>query len=164
MDYGKQWEAKFNVQFNEQFNKTKPTYLLQRLYDQVTMYKDVSQNPADFYAMVNGKLVYIECKETGEGTLNFSKFAQLDRMLEKVQYPNVQAYVLIWFRKKKQVIVVSAQEADKIRQEGNKSIALTMLDKISYNIYEIPSVTKVTYPDCDWSKLIEVIDNDGQIK
>ena len=160
MDYGKQWEEKFSVQFNEQFNKEKPTYLLQRLYDQVTMYKDVSQNPADFYAMIEGNLVYIECKETQEGVLNFSKFQQLDRMLAKIQYPNVQAYVLIWYRKKQRVVAVSAQEADRIRKDGNKSIALSMADKMLYNIYEIPSVTKVTYPTCDWSKLAEVIKND----
>ena len=159
-DYGKAWEQKFKEQFSSQF----PNKLLERLYDQVTMYKDVSQNPADYYLFAKKTLTYIECKETGEGTLNFSKFPQLDRMLEKIKFDDVKAYVLIWFRKKQRVIVVSAQEADRIRQAGHKSIALSMLDKMLYNIYEIPSVTKVTYPDCDWSKLIEVIDNDGQIK
>jgi penicillin-binding protein-related factor A (putative recombinase) len=124
------------------------------------MYKDVSQNPADYYLFDGSTLAYIECKETGEGTLNFSKFPQLDRMLEKIQYKNVQAYVLIWFRSKQRVVILSAQEADKIRQDGHKSIALAMLEKKSYNIIEIPATFPRTYPVCDWSKLVEVIKND----
>lgn len=156
VDYGKEWEKKFQLQFTSQF----PGKLLERLYDQVSMYKDVSQNPADYYLFANKTLAYIECKETGEGTLNFSKFPQLDRMLEKIKYEDVKAYVLIWYRKKQRVVAVSAQEADKIRQDGNKSIALSMLEKKSYNIIEIPATFPRTYPMCDWSKLIEVIDND----
>lgn len=156
VDYGKEWEKKFQLQFTSQF----PKKLLERLYDQVSMYKDVSQNPADYYLFTNRTLTYIECKETGEGTLNFSKFPQLDRMLEKIKFDNVKAYVLIWYRKKQRVVVVSAQEADKIRQDGYKSIALSMLEKKSYNIIEIPATFPRTYPVCDWSKLIEVIDSD----
>ena len=156
VDYGKEWEKKFQLQFTSQF----PEKLLERLYDQVSMYKDVSQNPADYYLFTNKTLTYIECKETGEGTLNFSKFPQLDRMLEKIQYEDVKAYVLIWYRKKQRVVVVSASEADKIRQDGYKSIALSMLEKKSYNIIEIPATFPRTYPVCDWSKLIEVIDSD----
>ena len=156
VNYGKNWEEKFKTQFKSQF----PDLLLERIYDQVTMYKDVSQNPADYYLFDGSTLAYIECKETGEGTLNFSKFPQLDRLLEKIQYKNVQAYVLIWFRSKQRVVILSAQEADKIRQDGHKSIALAMLEKKSYNIIEIPATFPRTYPVCDWSKLVEVIKDD----
>ena len=72
----------------------------------------------------------------------------------------MQAYALIWFRSKQKVVILSAKEADKIRQDGHKSIALAMLDKKSYNIIEIPATFPRKYPVCDWSKLVEVISND----
>lgn len=153
VDYGKEWEKKFA----DQWQATFPKSIIERLYDQVSGYKTVSQNPSDYYSFVNKKLVYLECKETNEGTLNFSKFPQLDRLLDRMKFDDVLGFVVIWFRKYKKVVVVNAQDADKIRKDGHASIALSMLTKKSYNIIEIPSTTTNVYPKCDFSVMCEVI-------
>lgn len=153
VNYGKEWEKRFAAQWRAAF----PTNLLERLQDQVSGYKTVSQNVADYYAFVNHKLIYLECKETQEGTLNFSKFPQLDRLLDKMQYEDVVGFVVIWFRKHQKVIMVNALDADKMRKDGCASIALSMLEKKLYNIIEIPSTTYKMYPKCDFKIMKEVL-------
>ena len=153
VNYGKEWEKKFAAQWRAAF----PTNLLERIQDQVSGYKTVSQNVADYYAFINHKLVYIECKETQEGTLNFSKFPQLDRLLDKMQYEDVLGFVVIWFRKYQKVIMVNALDADQMRKDDHASIALSMLQKKSYNIIEIPSATYKMYPKCDFKIMKEVL-------
>ena len=155
INYGKEWEKRFASQWRNSF----PKNILERLYDQVSGYKTVSQNPADYYAFVNKKLIYLECKETNEGTLNFSKFPQLDRLLEKVKYEDVLGFVVIWFRKYKKVVMVSVDAADKIRNDGNASIALSMLNEKSYNILEISATFARTYPKCDFSNIKEIFND-----
>lgn len=153
VNYGKEWEKRFAAQWRTAF----PTFLLERIHDQVSGFKTVSQNVADYYAFVCQKLVYLECKETQEGTLNFAYFPQLDRLLTQMQYKDVLGFVVIWFRKHKKVIMVSALEADKIRKDGHASIALSMCSKKLYNIIEIPSTTTNVYPKCDFSIMNGVI-------
>lgn len=153
VDYGKEWEDKFSVQWKNTFPKS----LIERIPDQYNGHKKTSENIADFYACFNHKLVYFECKETKEGTLNFAKFPQLDRMLERVKLNDVKGYVVIWFRKFNAVVFVDVREADKIRKDGHASIAYSMLSEKLYNIIEIPSVTHRVYPVCDFSLLCEVI-------
>ena len=153
VDYGKEWEQKFSTQWKNTF----PKNLIERIPDQYNGHKKTSENIADFYACFNSKLVYFECKETKEGTLNFAKFSQLDRMLERALLNDVKGYVVIWFRKFQAVVMVDVVEADRIRKDGRASIAYSMLKEKLYNIIEIPSVTTKVYPKCDFTVMREVI-------
>lgn len=91
VNYGKEWERRFEMQWRAAF----PNNLIERIHDQTSGFKTVSQNIADYYAFIKNKLVYLECKETIQNTLNFSKFPQLDRMLQYTQYQDVLGYVVI---------------------------------------------------------------------
>lgn len=153
VNYGKEWERRFEAQWRAAF----PSNLIERIHDQTSGYKTVSQNISDYYAFLNQKLIYLECKETKQNTLNFTNFPQLDRMLQYTEYENVLGYVVIWFRTKQRVVAVDVAEADKIRKDGHASIALSMLDKKLYNIIDIPTSVCRTYPKCDFSIMKELI-------
>jgi len=61
----------------------------------VSQYKQSSQNPCDFLAFNSGYLWLLECKETKDGTLNFSKVPQLERLCTYTGLEAVLAYIII---------------------------------------------------------------------
>jgi len=149
---GKKFEERFKLDWKACF----PGTFLYRLPDQITGYKDTSQNPCDFLAFNNGILWMLECKETTEGTINFAKIPQLDRLKDYIGMENVAQYIIVWYSKYDRVIACSASEALKIREDGNKSIALKMLDNKLYNIIEIPSKKLRTFMESDYSGLPKI--------
>ena len=152
--YGKKFEQKFKEDWKCCF----PGTFFFRLKDQVTGYKVTSQNPCDFLAMNNGYMWMLECKETQEGTLNFAKIPQLDRddgLKDFIGLKDVQTYIIIWFRKHDKVIAVPAAEALRIKNDGNKSISLKMLENKSYYIIDLPSVKLRTFLNTDYTYLIK---------
>jgi len=151
--YGK----KFEDRFKEDWKRCFPNTFLFRLKDQITYYKDTSQNPCDFLAMNNGYMWLLECKETQEGTINFSKIPQLDRdkgLKDYIGVKDVQPYIIVWFRKHDKVIAVPAAEALKIKNDGHASISLKMLNDSSYYIIEIPSVKLRVFLESDYTYLL----------
>jgi len=130
---------------------------LYRLPDQVSGYKQTSQNPCDFLAFNNGMLWMLECKETKEGTINFAKIPQLDRLKEYVGLKDVNPYIIVWFSKFDKVIACHASEALKMQADGKKSISLKMLEDKSYNIIDIPSVKKRVFLATDYTYLLQTV-------
>ena len=102
----------------------------------------------------------LECKETQEGTINFSKIPQLDRpegLKDYINVKDVQPYIIVWFRSHDRVIACPASEALRIKADGNKSISLKMLDDKLYNIIEIPSKKLRTFLESDYTVLIDEV-------
>jgi penicillin-binding protein-related factor A (putative recombinase) len=100
----------------------------------------------------------LECKETQEGTINFSKIPQLDRedgLKDYIGVEGVQPYVIVWFRKHDKVIAVPAAEALRIKNDGHASISLKMLTEKSYYIIDLPSVKLRTFLDTDYTYLLK---------
>ena len=148
--YGKRFEQKFSLDWKKCF----PGTFFYRLADQVSGYKTTSQNPCDFLAMNNGFLWMLECKETTEGTLNFAKIPQLDRLKEFLPLKDIQAYIIIWYRSHDKVIACPAAEALRMKKDGLKSISLKMLEDKSYYIIDLPSTKLRTFLDTDYTILL----------
>ena len=151
---------KFEQVFLKDWKKSFPNTFIYRLPDQVTGYKITSQNPSDFLAYNNGLLWLLECKETKEGTLNFSKVRQLDLLKEYIAFEGVYPYIIVWFSSFDKVLAVPVETALKIRNDGKKSISLKMLEEKSYNIIEIPSIKKRTFLESDYTILLKEKEND----
>lgn len=77
-----------------------------RLKDQLTGYKETSQNPCDFLCKPTEKLFMVECKEHLGASIPFTAIPQYDRMLEYKDQLDVFPIILIWFSEKDRVIAV----------------------------------------------------------
>lgn len=155
-EYGK----KFEEHFRKDWKKCFPNTFIFRLKDQITGYKDTSQNPCDFLAMNNGIMWMLECKETQEGTINFSKIPQLDRtegLKDYIGLSDVEPFIIVWFRKHDKVIACPAAEALRMKQNGLKSISLKMLEDKSYYIIDLPSVKLRTFLETDYTYLVDCV-------
>lgn len=148
---------KFEETFKSDWRKSFPNTFLWRIPDQQNGYLG-SKNFSDFLAFHNDFLWLLECKETKEGTINFSKISQLDVMKDYLVYNSVLGYIIIWYSKFDKILAVSCQEALRIRDELKmKSISLKMLENKSYNIIEIPAVKKRVFLTADYTKLLEKV-------
>ena len=150
---GKAFENQFKLDWKACF----PGTFLYRLPDQVSGYKITSQNPCDFLAYNNNFLWLLECKETQEGTINFAKIPQLDRLKEYIGMEGVQPYIIVWFSNFDKVIACHASEAVKMKEDGKKSISLKMLNDDTYHIIELPSEKKRVFMTTDYTYLIKVV-------
>ena len=151
--YGKKFEDKFKSDWKKCF----PGTFVYRLKDQLTGYKETSQNPCDFLAMHSGYMWMLECKETNEGTINFAKIPQLDRengLKDYIGVKDTQPYIIVWFRKHDKVIACPAAEALRMKKDGLKSISLKMLEDKSYYIIDLPSTKLRTFLDTDYTILL----------
>lgn len=144
---------KFELKFFEDFNSTFKDGLCERIPDQMTGYKGTSKNVSDFYCFANRLFYFIECKTTKDGTLNFAKFSQYDKMAQKVGKPFVRVGVIIWFYNYDKIVYVSVSECMKMKKDGKKSISLKSLQNGEYNYYEVPSKKRRTFFDCDYTFL-----------
>jgi len=97
----------------------------------------------------------LECKETQEGTINFSKIPQLDRLKDYIGMEKVEQYIIVWYSKHDKVIACPASEALKMRADGHKSISLKMLADKSYNIIDVPSTKLRVFMESDYTCLIK---------
>ena len=148
---------KFEAVFKQDWKACFPGTFLYRLPDQVSGYKQTSQNPCDFLGFNNGLLWMLECKETKEGTIYFAKITQLARLKEYVGLIDVHPYIIVWVSKHDKVIACHASEALKLQADGKKSISLKMLEDKSYNIIELPSVKKRVFLETDYTYLLNKV-------
>ena len=111
---------KFESIFRKDWGNCFPGTFLYRLPDQVSGYKQTSTNPCDFLAFNNGILWMLECKETQEGTINFAKIPQLDRLKDYIGLENVEQFIIVWYSNHDKVIACPASEALKMKADGKK--------------------------------------------
>jgi len=146
----------FENKFRECWKKFLPKSFIYRLMDQVSGFKVVSQNPCDFFCFTDGKLFLIECKSHDGASIPFSAIPQYERLLEYKDIEGVYPGIVIWFKDKDKVIWVDINVAEKIYNDGNKSIQLRMLTDGRYDIKELPSVKKRVYLETDYRYLVNL--------
>lgn len=105
----------------------------------------------------------LECKETKEGTLNFSKIGQFDLLQSNLQFDGVKPYLIIWFEKFDKVFAVPFGEVVRMKDDGLKSVSLKNLEKKLYNNIEIPSVKKRVFLDSDYSVIVDFENNTKEV-
>lgn len=148
---GKQFESKFLEDWKLSF----PNSFIFRLHDQVSGYKITSQNPCDFICFTNNKLFLIECKSHQGSSIPFTAMPQYERLLAYKDMKDIFAGFMIWFMDNDIVLWVDIQTAEKIYNDGNKSIRLKMFQDKMYNIKEVPSNKKRVFMDSDYTFLIK---------
>lgn len=149
---GKQFEAKFK----ENWIKCFPDTFIYRLKDQLTGFKETSQNPCDFLCFPGDMLFMVECKSHNGASIPFASIPQYERLLNYKDFYKVFPGILIWFREKDKVVWVDIKVAEKIFNDGNKSIQLKMLTQNLYDIKELPSTKKRVYLDTDYNYLVDL--------
>ena len=152
---------KFEEVFKENWKKCFPNTFIFRLRDQMTGYKETSQNPCDFICFPGNNILYmLECKEHRGASIPFSAIPQYERLLNYKNTPNVVAGCIIWFSEKDLVVFVPILEIEKMVLDGRKSIGIKMLKEKLYNIIEIPSEKKRVFLDSDYSVLQKEVAHD----
>ena len=157
---GKKWEE----QFKEDWELCFPDTFCFRLKDQESRRKHTSKNPCDFLCFPNTKLYMLEVKSHKGNTFPFSCFKQYDLLKSYKDLKNVKCGVVIWFIDHTKIIYVSIQEVIKMREQDNlKSINIKMLRTKEYDIIEIPCEElkgNRKYPKCDYTGMVERVDNE----
>lgn len=146
----------FEDRFRENWKKSFPKTFIYRLADQVTGFKNTSQNPCDYLCFPGDKLFMIECKSHDGASIPFAAIPQYERLLEYKNYKNVCPGFVIWFKEKDIIIWVDIAVAEKIFNDGNKSIQLKMLTDEKYDLKKIPAVKKRVYLDADYTFLVNL--------
>ena len=157
-DLGKKFEARFAQDWQRCF----PNTLIYRLHDQMSGYKETSQNPCDFLCYPGEIFLMAECKAHAGASIPFSAIPQYERLLKYKGLHKVHPGVVVWFYEKDIVIWVSIEEMEKMVADGEKSIGLRMIDnkkpyKKMYNIIRIPSKKLRTFMESDYNFLVEVL-------
>ena len=78
VNYGK----RFEIRFKEDWEKSFPDGVIERLPDQMTMYKG-SENICDFICYDYPNQFYLECKTHAGASIPFEAIPQYERMLKK---------------------------------------------------------------------------------
>ena len=98
----------------------------------------------------------IECKSHDGASIPFSAIPQYERLLEYKDFENVVPGIVIWFKEKDKIIWVDINTAEKIYNDGNKSIQLKMFTDKTYDLKEIPSIKKRVYLEADYSYIVDL--------
>lgn len=150
---GKAWELKFK----EDFKKSLPDSTIDRIYDQISNYKNIS-NVSDFIAYSYPNIFYIECKSKKGNTFPFVNLTQYEKLLSKVGIKGVRAGVILWFIDHDIILYVPISTITKMKEEGKKSVNIKDID--NYNIIKIPSVKKRVFSSGDYSVLLNLKEGD----
>lgn len=150
---GKAWELKFK----EDFKKSLPDSTIDRIYDQISNYKNIS-NVSDFIAYSYPNIFYIECKSKKGNTFPFVNLIQYEKLLSKVGIKGVRAGVILWFIDHDIILYVPISTITKMKEEGKKSVNIKDID--NYNIIKIPSVKKRVFSSGDYSVLLNLKEGD----
>lgn len=158
-DLGKRFEARFAQDWQRCF----PDTLIYRLHDQMSGYKETSQNPCDFLCFPGEIFLMVECKAHAGASIPFSAIPQYERLLKYKGLRRVHPGVIVWFYEKDIVIWVSIEEMEKMVIDGEKSIGLRMIDnkkpyKKAYNIITLPSVKLRTFMETDYNYLVKQLE------
>lgn len=143
---GKEFEERFKQDWKESF----PNAFLMRLHDQVSGYKTISQNPCDFIAYNYPFLFLIECKTCKDNTFAFSKFTQYERLRSFKGIFGLIAGVVIYYYNVKKVIFVPIGVAEKLKNNGAKSIRYD-----SEGVIELGSVPLRTFMKTNYEGVYE---------
>lgn len=151
---------KFEDKFKHDWQRCFPGTWQFRLKDQMTGYKETSQNPCDFLCFPGSRLFMVECKEHLGASIPFSAIPQFERLLEYENIKNVSPGVVIWFSEKDLVIWVSIYTMDQMVKDGEKSIGIRMLKEGKYDIKVLPSTKKRLFMDTDYYCLLDLKDGE----
>jgi len=152
---GKQFEERFKLDWK----RTVPNASLDRLYDQVSGMKTIS-NISDFIGYSYPNIFYLECKSTKENTFNFSYLTQYEKLKPKVGIPGVRVGVVIWFINHDRVVYVPIGTVSKMKEDGLKSVNIRTLDGSGYRFFEIPSKKLRVFLESDYGVLMSTEDGD----
>lgn len=146
----------FEKKFQEDWHKTMPNSFIMRIPDQMSGYKNTSQNICDYICYKYPLLFLIELKTTKGNTINFNNISQYDKLVANIGIKGVRSGVIVWFYEKDKIIYVPASSMKQMKKNGEKSINLKkVLDKGIYKCYNILGVKKKIYFDSDYSILME---------
>ena len=152
---GKQFEERFK----EDWIRTMPESSIDRIYDQVSGNKTIS-NISDFIGYKKPNIFYLECKSTRENTFNFKKLTQYEKLTGKVGIPGVRTGVVIWFILHDRVIYVPIKTITKMKEDGLKSVNIREIDNTDYRFINIPSKKLRVFMESDYSVLIDTQEED----
>ena len=150
---------KFEKNFKDCFLNTVPNASLDRLYDQVSGYKAIS-NICDFIGYSKPLIMYLECKSHKGNTFPLSNLSQYDKLVRKVGIPGVRTGVVIWFEEHDRIIYVPIKTITQMFKDGKKSVNIRTIDEEGYRFFNIPSVKKQTYMNSNYSILLTTQDGD----
>lgn len=150
---------KFESKFKEDFTKSFPGGTIDRLYDQVSGYKAIS-NISDFIGYNYPNMFYLEVKSHKGNTFPLDNLSQYDKLVVKVGIKGVRAGVVIWFVEHNRVIYVPIKTVTKMKLDGKKSVNIRTIDEDGYRYFEIPSVMKRVFMDSDYKVLLNTEEGD----
>lgn len=151
---GKQFEQKMKSDW-----LSLPDVSIDRLYDQVSGYKTIS-NISDFIGYHYPNIFYLECKSHEGNTFPLTNLTQYDKLREKVGIRGVRVGVIIWFISHDKVIYVPISTITKMKEDNKKSVNIKDLAEGIYRIIEIPSTKKRVFLDSDYSVLFDLAENE----
>jgi Holliday junction resolvase len=152
---GKQFEERFK----EDWIRTMPESSIDRIYDQVSGNKTIS-NISDFIGYKKPNIFYLECKSTRENTFNFHKLTQYEKLTGKVGIPGVRVGVVIWFIEHDRVIYVPIKTITQMKEDGLKSVNIRELDNTNYRFFNIPSKKLRVFMESDYRVLLDTQEED----
>lgn len=155
MNKGKRFEHKFT----EDIKRTFKNYVLIRLPDQLSGYKNSSANICDFLLYIYPCFYLIECKSKEGNTFPFVNLTQYDKLIVKAGIKGVRAGVVIWFIDHDKVIYVPIKTIKQMKEDNLKSFNITKVND-KYRYFEIPSVKKRVFLDSDYSVLMNTMEGD----
>ena len=151
---GKQWETKVR----EDFMRTFPDGTIDRLYDPVGGYVGI-RNICDFIAFYKKNIFYLEVKSIDGNTFPFSNLTQYEKLTKKVDIPGVRAGVIIWFKDHDKVVYTPIKTIIAMKEADKKSININK-DLDTYRLFEIPSIKKRVFLECDYTLLSTLEEGD----
>lgn len=162
-DRGKQFEDKLK----KDWEKSLPSSFILRIPDQVSMYKNTSENICDFMMYNEPKLFLVEVKTVEGNTFSIqteskeiagkmTPFRQYYKLLKYKDYKGVFPGVMIWFQKHDKVVWFPIDSIEKMINDGKKSINIKMLKEQEYFMLDIPSVKKRVFMDSDYSVMMSL--------
>lgn len=152
---GKQFESKFK----EDFKRSLPSGIIDRIYDSMTGYVTIS-NICDFLGYVYPNIFYIECKSHTGNTFPFTNLSQYEKLLAHSGIKGVRSGVIIWFIDHDKVVYVPVKTIQKMKKDGLKSFNITKIQDTDYRYFDIPSIKKRVFLDSDYSILIKTEEGD----
>ena len=152
-NYGKAFEERLKEDWMKMDGAT-----IDRLYDPVGGYVGVT-NICDFIGYKFPFIVYVECKSVKGNTFPFSNFKQFNKLICKKGIKGVLAGVVVWFYEKDVVLWCPIEEAERMINDGEKSINCKKVIEGTYNnrynIKIIPSKKKRVFMESDYSVLFD---------
>ena len=151
----KNFEQKFRVDWKRSF----PDGFVFRLNDQMSGFKNVSQNPSDFICYSYPHIWFCEVKTHAGSSIPFQAMVQYDRLLKYVDIEGCFCGFIVWFYEKDEdVIYLPVETVKKLKKDGEKSFGLRHLDNPKYPSYRVPTLKKKqVFRDSDYSVLVKYL-------